>query len=248
MEKFYRHFSGPFDWSWIVTPKQHKYDGKVYHYFKFELPLEYTKEPFLVWSESQYESRIEWRRWESTVCPAAREAWLCRGIDAIASNLDWHSALWADTAFLEGLQESSASWGRVEARLACFGLGCKEKGQFGLSLELVAEALKRGQIEPTELGEALADCANSQMIKMNRWAKAISELALIAPLPALCQAWELFLARVDAKVDIGKLLPSLLQVATQAQHHFSSQESRAKLESYQGKNAAGKAAVKLLKI
>lgn len=232
----------PLPWSWQVERRESQYDGKTYVHHK--LHLKTPEDAGLDW-RAEPSSDAAMRRWESTIFPRAQERWLLRGLDAIANNLDWWEADWADIVYLEHLSRIQGDWCELEALLGAFGLACKEKGQFGFSVDVVGQGLASGQLTPEVFGKALSRVADTGMIKMNRWAKAFSELAHFAPQVRICESLEYLLAAAPA-ADLGKLFPPFLELSLAAGFCLQKPTARKTLESVKGKGAAAKAAKRLL--
>jgi hypothetical protein len=224
-----------YPWSWDVETRDYTYDGKTYRYHRLHLRV---ADSSLNWEQSRGEHPM-WRRWQSTVCPIGRKRWFLRGIQSLANNLDWGEADWADIVYLEDLGLVKEEWGEVEGLLACFGLGCKEPAQFGLAVDQVARALQWGGLKPEVLGRALCRCAGTQMIKMNRWARAIEELAQLVEPGKVCRAFSELLAH--SKEDLARLLPALAEVAARCDYRFEG-VVKSGLERYTGKGKAARAA------
>ena len=224
-----------YSWSWAVETRDYTYDGKTYIYHRLHLTV---PESALNWEQPREEQPL-WRRWQSTVCPVGRKRWFLRGIQSLANNLDWGEADWADIVYLEDLGLVKEEWDEVEALLACFGLGCKEPGQFGLAVDQVALALQWGGLRPEAFGRALSRCAGTGMIKMNRWAKAVEELARLVEPRKICRAFSDLME--SSEEDLGRLLPTLAEVAARCDYRFEA-GVKSGLERYIGKGKAARAA------
>lgn len=224
-----------YEWSWNIRTKTHTYDNKTYTNRFLDLLVPQGEMP---WTERPEDNPF-WRRWESLACPVGRKRWLLRGIDSIANNIDWWGADWADIVYLEDLARSSEPWGQVEACLVAFGMGCEEPGQFGLAVEQAARALQWGGLAPERLGDALVRCADTQMIKMNRWARALQELSTLVSPETVCKVGEVFLRR--SQVDFGKILPVLAELAAQCDFRFAP-DVEPGLQVFTGKGKSARAA------
>ena len=224
-----------YPWSWDIETRDYTYDGKTYLYHRLHLRV---ADSTLDWNQPREEQSM-WRRWQSTVCPIGRKRWFLRGIQSLANNLDWGEADWADIVYLEDLGPVKEEWVEVEALLASFGLGCKEPAQFGLAVDQVARALQWGGLKPEVLGRALCRCAGTQMIKMNRWAKAIEELARLVDPNKVCRAFSELPAHSEE--DLARLLPALAEVAARCDYRFEG-KVKSGLKRYTGKGKAARAA------
>lgn len=229
-----------FPWSWEIETRDYTYDGKTYVFHRLHLKV---PESALSWEQPRGEQPM-WRRWQSSVCPVGRKRWFLRGIQSLANNLDWAEADWADIVYLEDLSLVKQEWGEVEALLACFGLGCKEPGQFGLAVDQVALALQWGGLTPEAFGRALSRCAGTRMIKMNRWAKAVEELARLVDPRKICEAFSDLVE--NSEEDLSRLLPALAEVAARCDYQFGT-VVKSGLERYTGKGKAARAASLLRK-
>jgi uncharacterized protein DUF6493 len=224
-----------YEWDWEIRTRQYTYDGKSYTHRDLEVKV---PQKTFSWREPNEDS-LFWRRWESTVCPVGRKRWLLRGIRSVANNLDWWEADWADIVYLESLVASDRPWTHEEAILVSLGMACKESGQFGLSVEHAARALQWGGLKADVLGRALARCAGTGMIKMNRWANALQELGQLVDPGKVCLAADRLIAGTD--VDLSRLLPVVAEIAASCQYKFCP-EAIEHLEKYDGKGKAAYAA------
>ena len=82
------------------------------------------------------------------------------------------------------------------------------------------------------------------MIKMNRWAKAVEELARLVDPRKICGAFS-DLVR-NSEEDLGRLLPALAEVAARCDYQFEA-GMKLGLERYSGKGKAARAASLLRK-
>lgn len=176
-----------------------------------------------------------------------RRRWILRGLDSIANNRDWGTADWADIRYLESLEHSTQQWSEAEILLLAFGLGCKESGQFGLSVDITAWALELERFSPEQFGRALSKVASTQMITMNRWAKALKQLKEMGCNAKLGRALEIVLAETAQETNLSKLLQPILEIVLSTNFRFQLPDAKNRLESYCGKSGSGKAAERLLK-
>jgi hypothetical protein len=156
--------------------------------------------------EAEASPDLAWRRWQSIAWPAGREFWACQGLEAIANNLDWWEAAWADRVYLENLLLDLPMGPRARLLLA-FGLACKQSEQVGLAVDACLLALGRGHLNGGLLGESLQAAAATEMIKPSRWARSLEQVASAQPAAVL--------EAIQAVAELGELLPLMWELCHQ---------------------------------
>ncbi len=183
-------------------------------------------------------------RWQSTLWPAGREWWSAQGLLSIANNLDWWEARWGDRAYLESLLEP-LPWGRMSRLLLAFGLACKQSEQVGLAVDASLLALAEGRLSGEQLGQSLAEVAETGMAKASRWARSLTEVGQQHPLAIWC-ALQFLLAQSAKGWEVGPLLRLLWELCHQLGKGIEVANARARLENFPGTGKAASIARKLL--
>jgi hypothetical protein len=116
-------------------------------------------------------------RWMATIQPGYREPWAAIGALAIARNVDWWSAEWANRAFLEPLTEPFAQIGSHARTMLALALGQKEAGERGLATDVVRLALADGRLTSRDLADGLTVATALACDRPNRWALSLADVA-----------------------------------------------------------------------
>ena len=185
----------------------------------------------------------DWRRWQATLWPAARELWMAQGLPLVAGNLDWWEAAWGDRVYLENLLEDQP-FGPLASLMLAFGLACKQSEQCGLAIDAAILALSRQHLDGSRLGQALVEAANTDMIKPGRWARSLETVAQEQP-QGMLEALEVLIARSQPSFDLGPLLPLLWELSHRLQRPLQAVPALQRLSAWPGSGKAARLAHKL---
>lgn len=122
----------------------------------------------------------EMTRWCSTVSPRWRDGWFSAGCCAIASNIDWWEACWANRVYLEPLLHPKTIVGNKGALLIAFALSSKEIGEATLATDALIATFEQSRLDPTTFATAMTEAASSGAIKFSRWAKQLQIAARVS--------------------------------------------------------------------
>ncbi len=232
------------DFDYQVKVTHSEYSGKTYTHRHFAILSKETN-PFLGWRDHQHEPQA--LRWLGIVCPAQIERFHALGITQVGNNLDWWEANWSHRVYFESLLSMTGSWGYTSAFLAALGLGCKEVGERGVSIDAIGAALG-GPLLPKRLGQAMAQAESTGLITHKRWAAAFQELRRFVGGDLLFQVLESYLAKASPEFDSGALLGPLLEIATAIGSSLTEPAARQHLATFDGSGKAAKLAQKLLSL
>ena len=231
-------------WSFQVKVASHTHAGKTYHHRTFDLVLPATPADAVVWKDgTQDRSSLEW---QAFISPAQLERFQLLGIREIANNIDWWEADWSDRVYLETLLCPHRAWPRTSTFLAALGLACKEAGQRGVAIDAVAQALQRGLLSPSLLGEVMAEVSSTKMITTKRWAASFQELRRFTSAETLFETLQSFLALVGEDVEVKPLMEPLLEIATVLRRPIRDERARRTLSALGKGGKAGKQALSVL--
>jgi hypothetical protein len=234
----------PLPWGFEVKVSSHTHAGKTYHHRAFALVLPSSGPDAVVWTDRTQDRHS--LAWQALICPARTERFQLLGIPEIANNIDWWEADWSDRVYLETLLDATRPWGRTSTFLAALGMACKEAGQRGIAIDAVGQALQRGLLSPSLLGQVMAEALSTGMLTTKRWAASFQELRRFAPLEALFEALQSLLATADETAAIKPLLEPLLEIALSLNNPIRDERARAALGALGQGGKAGKQAAALL--
>jgi len=189
-------------------------------------------------------------RWVATVWPIARESFFAAGARAIATNIDWQAPNCENRAYLEPLLDPDTPLTPMALLLLALGLAAKDPGEHGLATDALAAAVEDGRVDDVELGEVMSQLLPTGLIKLDRWAKTLGEVAGVSPLHAYVvrSAIERSLRGHPGKAPHGlhALLDVLKELVFEAGDRIRSESTRAFLRQVKGTGKAAKAAKVLL--
>ena len=125
-------------------------------------------------------SWVEMTRWCSTVSPRWRDGWFSAGCCAIASNIDWWEACWANRVYLEPLLYPKTIVGNRGALLIALALSSKETGEATLATDALITTFEQSRLDPTTFANAMTEAASPGAIKFSRWAKQLQIAARVS--------------------------------------------------------------------
>jgi hypothetical protein len=156
-------------------------------------------------------------RWMATIQPGDREPWAAMGSLAMAENVDWWTASWANRAWLEPFVDPVTSIGPHGRTLIAIALGAKEAGERGLAADVATLGLSDGRLTPSTLAEGLIAAAAVSCDRPMRWALSLADVATgsdrhgVAVAEAIARTLPAVVDRPPAKlVALLRLLDELL--------------------------------------
>jgi hypothetical protein len=156
------------------------------------------------------------RRWAITLWPLNRQPFFAAGCAALASNLDWVEADWANKTYLEGLLDPDVPLGEMGYLLLALGLAAKEPGEHGLATDALIAAIDDGRVDAEGLGGILARLLPTGLVKAARYAKTLGQAARVSVLHAwtIARALERGLCHDPAQAprDLSALLELLREL------------------------------------
>lgn len=187
-------------------------------------------------------------RWCSTVWPAHREPWFAAGALALARNLDWSSAEWANRVYLETLAAYRGPYGPMADQLLALGLSCKEVGESLAATDALLAAFIDGRMNGEKLGRVCARLATQGSVAIHRWVKRFAAVSHLYPTfhGALFRVMDdLLAARASIKPkELSAFLELLYELQTATGQPLTS-EAREHLTFLSPGGKAGKFAAKL---
>ncbi|MBM3759748.1 MAG: hypothetical protein FJW36_05830 [Acidobacteria bacterium] len=155
-------------------------------------------------------------RWTSLISPRSMECWFAAGCCAIACNLDWWTAAWANKGYLEPLLNPSVPILETAALLIAISLSAKNLAKSALATDALLATLSDARMNLEKLSNALIVAAQSRVVKFSRWVKTLNQVASTSPAIAktIFQAIEGVIASdtFDDSPDFGKLLELQLEL------------------------------------
>ncbi|MCA9060024.1 MAG: hypothetical protein KDA85_16065, partial [Planctomycetaceae bacterium] len=190
-------------------------------------------------------------RWAFTVWPANSTPLLARGLFHLKKNIDWKSRLWTNRVYLERLLNPDEPLTEVAALLLVIGLAAKEPGEVAVATDVAIHAIHDGRLIGSVLGPVLRGTLSTDLFRISRWAKALTEIARPSALHA--EVVRSILASVltgDLKSDF-KDLAALLELYYELTLQTGAaieEPTRAWLSGFSGSGKAAKVVRQLLKI
>src|SRR5262249_8272706 len=123
-------------------------------------------------------------RWAMTLWPLNRQPFFAAGCAALASNLDWVEADWANKTYLESLLDPDVPLEEMGYLLLALGLAAKDPGEHGLATDALIAAIDDGRVDAEGLGSILARLLPTGLVKAARYAKTLGQAARVSPLHA----------------------------------------------------------------
>lgn len=233
------------------------YEGQTYHYFPVRVDIEPAVPEAVgadlptVLHHVASTQEIPGRRWTATIWPAGRHAWFGRGVEAVGGNIDWPEAEWPNRVYLEALLEADTPLCEMGRALLGIGLGAKEPGESGLSVDALIAAVRDGRVDGARLGDALAALGTTGLTKGARWAKTLATVARASSLhrEVVRDALEgLIAAGPEMRpADLGAVLALLHELCVESAAGVRDERARAFLGGVRG-GKSGASAKALLQL
>ena len=196
-------------------------------------------------------SPVAWaRRWAQTIWPLNADPYLATGAEAMVRRLDdAGSTMEPNHAFLDPLFDADRPWTPVAHLAVAVGLAGRDADVRGLCVDALIEAIADGRFDPRPLAAQLATLAAGGLLKLNRPAGALAEVARVSDLHAWASAEVLAglvgSCRDGLPKDAHHALASLLELLTTLNLPLPP-ECRPVLEAASGSGKAAKLAGALL--
>jgi hypothetical protein len=170
------------------------------------------------------------RRWIMTIWPMNRQPYFAASCDALARNLDWVEADWANKTYLESLLDPDTALEEMGYLLLALGLAAKEPGEYGLATDALIAAIDDGRVDAEGLGGILARLLPTGLVKAARYAKTLGQSARVSSLHAwtIARALERGLRHDPAQAprDLSALLELLRELLAELGQPLTDLEAR----------------------
>jgi hypothetical protein len=180
-------------------------------------------------------------RWMNTVWPSWHESWFARAAGRIADNLDWWEARWSNRTFLEPLLDPDVPPGTMALLMLALGLAAKDTGENSLATDALIAGIDDGRLDAASLGTALGSLAFTDVVKLSRWARTLSNAAKVSPLHRWVIAQAIQIALEDQSRAPGKDMHLLLELLKESLFELRDAVKNAKTRAFlQNISTAGK--------
>ena len=112
-----------------------------------------------------------------TIWPLNLDSFFEEGITAISYNIDWHTTLWENRAYLEPLLDPDTPFNRPALVLAALGLAAGDPTEQALAIDALETALVDGRTNGSALGAEIDRLVREQIAAPTRLAATLTRLA-----------------------------------------------------------------------